>query len=192
MQHKVSTGIVAIVWLAAVGLTWWAWDQCRQAKRQATAAATAQAEAVTQRDAAQAAQATAVADQKQVEAVATAAADGAQARATEVAAAEQGQAMAEQRYQAALAQKLGAQAQLRLDDTADPALGELLAVESLRRYPSVEGDVAARRGIDLLSWRHIFAAGALGGCTRDMSSSVDGRRVAVLGSNCRYEDRDQV
>jgi WD40 repeat protein len=101
----------------------------------------------------------------------------------------QERAAAEQRYQAALAQKLGAQAQLRLDDTPDPTLGGLLAVESLRRYPSLDGDIAARRGIELLAWRGIFSAtNTLEPCALSLSLSADGRRLATLSNDCRDED----
>jgi WD40 repeat protein len=195
MQRKISIGIVAIVLLAAVGLAWWAWDQSRQALSQAAAAAAAQAEAVAQRDAAQAVQATAVANQGQAAAAAAAVAVEARARATTEAAALEGQATAmqaqataEEHYQAALAQKLGAQAHLRLDDTPDPTLGGLLAVESLSRYPTLEGDVAARRGIELLAWRNIFTATTQEACVWSVSMSADGRRLATLSSNCRYYD----
>ena len=93
----------------------------------------------------------------------------------------------EERYQAALAQKLGVQAQLRLSDTVDPTLGMLLATESLQRFHSVEGDVAIRRGIELMSWRQVFTSSDHGDCVRSISLSADGQRLGTLSSGCRYE-----
>lgn len=95
----------------------------------------------------------------------------------------------EARYQAALAQKLGAQAQLRLNDTTDSTLGTLLAVESLRRFQSIEGDVAIRRGIELLSWRQVFTAYPEG-CAISISLSDDGKRAEISSHNCRYSEQD--
>lgn len=93
----------------------------------------------------------------------------------------------EEQYQSALAQKLGAQAQLRLDDTVDPTLGTLLATESLQRFQSIEGDIAIRRGIELMSWRQVFTASNQGECVRSISLSADGQRLGTLSSSCRYE-----
>lgn len=96
----------------------------------------------------------------------------------------------EERYQATLAQKLGAQAQLRLNDTVDPTLGMLLATESLQRFHSVEGDVAIRRGIELMSWRQVFTSSDWGKCVRSISLNADGQRLATFSSNCRYDSTD--
>jgi len=62
----------------------------------------------------------------------------------------------EQKYQKTLAQKLGAEAQLRLNDQADPTLGTLLALESMQRYQTSEANTALQRGLELMSWRPIF------------------------------------
>lgn len=96
----------------------------------------------------------------------------------------------EGRYQAVLAEKLGAQAQLRLNDTIDPTLGTLLATESVTRFQSIEGDIAIRRGIELMSWREVLTVNAGWTCIRSMSLSDDGQRLAIYRTNCRYQEQD--
>jgi len=88
----------------------------------------------------------------------------------------------EQKYQETLAQKLGAEAALRLNDEPDPTLGTLLAAESVRRYQAVEGDVALRRGIELLSWKRIFTAPHGGS---GIGFNANGERLVTIQNNCR-------
>lgn len=95
----------------------------------------------------------------------------------------------EENYQIALSHQLGAQAQLRLEDTIDPTLGTLLAIESMRQYHTIEGDVAIRRGIELMSWQPVFTMTERG-CVHNISLNKNGERLAISNSTnggCTYE-----
>ncbi|MEW8232098.1 MAG: hypothetical protein AB2745_17360 [Candidatus Thiodiazotropha endolucinida] len=85
--------------------------------------------------------------------------------------------VAEQRRKVALARQLAAQAELFIQTPGQLQRGVLLAVESLQRAPTAEGDRALRRGLSILP-RPLAEIGPFNGI-EDWALSNDGRWVAV-------------
>ncbi len=86
---------------------------------------------------------------------------------------------AEQQYQVTLAHFLAAQAQTVLDDRLDR--GMLLAIESLRRLPSVEGERALHQGLTLLP--HPIATIQQGTEINALVFSRDGQWLITAGKS---------
>lgn len=85
----------------------------------------------------------------------------------------------EEQRQIALARQIAAQSELIRGDGAESLVSSiLLAVESLRRYPTFEGDLALRHGLTLLP-SHIGRINNTG-YVKDISFSLDGKRLAIL------------
>ena len=101
-------------------------------------------------------------------------------RATEVARRATAQAQAEEERRIAQARQLAAQSQIVLDNSSTGLVQSvLLAVESLRRYPSLEAEQALRGGLDLFP--RTIARMEHEGRGSTVAFSPDGRWVA-LGS----------
>lgn len=164
LRRRITLGL-AVGLLVTLSLAFFAWTQRNQALTEANVRATAQAQAEERRQAAETAQSMAVAE--------------ANIRAT-------AEANAIRQSQIALARWLAVQAELVF--TQNPKRlprGVLLAIESLRHFPTFEGDQALRRGLILLPqlvFQMEIVPADPGRPYRDVRSitfSPDGRRLAI-------------
>ncbi len=129
-RQRITLGAVTFGLTIAIVLAFAALLQRNDAVFKFAAANTAEAKAVTEAAVRATAEANAIMQ--------------ANARAT-------AQARAEEQHQIAVGRQLAAQSQISLDNTGTGLVRSvLLAVESLRRYPALEGDQAIRLGLHLL------------------------------------------
>jgi WD40 repeat protein len=150
-RKRLTVGLAGLALLVTLVLAVVAWNQWSAAAQSAASHAAAQRTA-------ESSDATAIAEgiiraTEQARAAAAGATAEAESRvrATAEAAAEQQRVQAEAERNLAVARKLGSQANLLRE--ADPSLFQLsvlLAVESLRHVPTLEGDTALRAGLALL------------------------------------------